>query len=55
MAKHILAIDQGTTGSTALIVSSEGETLGRATNEFRQHFPKLKSVRDPSAGPLKRA
>ena len=40
MAKHILAIDQGTTGSTALIVSSEGETLGRATNEFRQHFPK---------------
>ncbi len=40
MRKHILAIDQGTTGSTALVVSLEGETLGRATTEFRQHFPK---------------
>jgi len=40
MGKHILAIDQGTTGSTALVVSREGETLGRATTEFRQHFPK---------------
>src|SRR6516162_6445741 len=40
MAKHLLAIDQGTTGSTALIVSLEGETLGRSTVEFPQHFPK---------------
>ncbi|MGH7330997.1 MAG: FGGY family carbohydrate kinase, partial [Polyangiaceae bacterium] len=40
MKKHVLAIDQGTTGSTALVVSLEGETLGRATTEFRQHFPK---------------
>lgn len=39
MAKHLLAIDQGTTGSTALVVSLEGETLGRATTEFPQHFP----------------
>src|SRR5215467_6910578 len=40
MAKHLLAIDQGTTGSTALVVSLEGETLGRQTVEFPQHFPK---------------
>ena len=40
MAKHLLAIDQGTTGSTALVVSLEGDTLGRATVEFPQHFPK---------------
>jgi glycerol kinase len=39
-ARHILAIDQGTTGSTALIVSTEGQTLGRANREFAQHFPK---------------
>jgi glycerol kinase len=36
----LLAIDQGTTGSTALLVSNEGTTLGRATVEFAQHFPK---------------
>ncbi|HWL85567.1 MAG TPA: glycerol kinase GlpK [Polyangiaceae bacterium] len=40
MAKYILAIDQGTTGSTALVVSLSGETLGRHNTEFPQHFPK---------------
>jgi len=35
----ILAIDQGTTGSTALVMDLEGKTLGRATVEFPQHFP----------------
>lgn len=40
MAKHILAIDQGTTGSTALVVSLEGQTLGRANVEYPQHYPK---------------
>jgi glycerol kinase len=39
-ARHLLAIDQGTTGSTALVVTLEGETLGRHTAEFPQHFPK---------------
>lgn len=39
MAGHLLAIDQGTTGTTALVMSREGETLGRATQEFPQHFP----------------
>ena len=36
----ILAIDQGTTGSTALVFSQEGEILGRAYSEFTQYFPK---------------
>src|SRR5258708_1944728 len=40
MTPHILAIDQGTTGSTVLIMDVEGRTLGRATREFAQHFPK---------------
>jgi glycerol kinase len=40
MPEFILAIDQGTTGSTALVVSLEGKTLGRSTVEFPQHFPK---------------
>jgi glycerol kinase len=38
-ATHLLAIDQGTTGTTALVVSLDGTTLGRATVEFPQHFP----------------
>src|SRR5690349_6676259 len=39
MARFILAIDQGTTGSTALVLSEHMEVLGRATREFAQHFP----------------
>src|SRR5450755_3427541 len=39
MSRHILAIDQGTTGSTALVMSTDGTTLGRANREFPQHFP----------------
>jgi glycerol kinase len=35
----ILAIDQGTTGSTALVFSQEGEILGRAYSEFTQYYP----------------
>lgn len=40
MSKYLLAIDQGTTGSTALVVSLDGQTLGRCNTEFPQHFPK---------------
>lgn len=36
----ILAIDQGTTGSTALIVNSKGRIVGSVNQEFPQHFPK---------------
>ncbi len=38
--KFILAIDQGTTGSTALVLAPTGETIARANVEFPQHFPK---------------
>lgn len=39
MTTHLLAIDQGTTGSTALVMDVDGRTLGQATKEFPQHFP----------------
>ena len=38
--RAIAAIDQGTTGSTALVVSEDGRILGRAYSEFTQHFPR---------------
>jgi glycerol kinase len=40
MSRHLLAIDQGTTGSTVMVVSDAAVVLGRATREFRQHFPR---------------
>jgi glycerol kinase len=36
----ILAIDQGTTGTTCLVFDSDGELAGRGYREFEQHFPK---------------
>ncbi|MEA2482163.1 MAG: glycerol kinase [Thermoleophilaceae bacterium] len=36
----ILAIDQGTTGTTCMVFSDEGKIAGRAYREFEQHFPK---------------
>ena len=36
----ILAIDQGTTGSTCLVFDAEGQIAGRAYSEFEQHFPR---------------
>ena len=36
----ILAIDQGTTGSTCLVFNREGRIVGRAYSEFEQHFPR---------------
>ena len=35
----ILAIDQGTTGTTCLVFDREGRIAGRAYSEFEQHFP----------------
>ena len=35
----VLAIDQGTTGSTALVVAEDGRVLGRGYRELTQHFP----------------
>ncbi|MGC1851383.1 MAG: glycerol kinase, partial [Solirubrobacterales bacterium] len=36
----ILAIDQGTTGTTCLVFDAEGRVVGRAYSEFEQHFPR---------------
>ncbi len=35
----VLAIDCGTTGVTALVVSEQGQVLSRGYQEFQQHFP----------------
>jgi len=37
---YILAIDQGTTGSTVLVFDREGAVRGRAYSEFTQHYPR---------------
>jgi len=36
----ILAIDQGTTGTTCLVFDEAGRIAGRAYSEFEQHFPR---------------
>src|SRR4030081_1082910 len=36
----ILAIDQGTTGTTCLVFDPEAELIGRAYREFEQYFPR---------------
>jgi glycerol kinase len=36
----ILAIDQGTTGTTCIVFDGEGRIAGRAYSEFEQHFPR---------------
>ncbi len=35
----VLALDQGTTGSTALVIHQDGTVLGRGYREFTQHYP----------------
>jgi glycerol kinase len=46
VSNHLLAVDQGTTGSTALLLSGDGDgkttfqVSGRATVEFPQIYPK---------------
>jgi glycerol kinase len=35
----ILAIDQGTTGTTCIVFDEHGEPVGRVYREFAQHFP----------------
>jgi glycerol kinase len=39
-AKHVLAIDQGTTGTHVTILDARLQVAGRAYREFTQHFPK---------------
>jgi glycerol kinase len=40
MSAHVLAIDQGTTGSTAVLLDEQARVVGKATREFEQHFPR---------------
>src|SRR5690554_8114554 len=39
MATHILAIDQGTTSSRAMIFNAQCQPVSVAQQEFTQHFP----------------
>ena len=38
--KYILSIDQGTTGTTVILVDSNGKTVGKNYKEITQIFPK---------------
>ena len=40
MAHAVLAIDQGTTGTTALVFAHDGAVLARAYAELTQHYPR---------------
>lgn len=40
MAQAVLAVDQGTTGTTAIVFNGRGRVLGRAYGEIRQFYPR---------------
>ena len=40
MGDHVLAIDQGTTGTTVLVFDATGRLRARAYSEFQQYYPK---------------
>src|SRR5215208_1781614 len=37
--RHVLAIDEGTTGVTCLVLAESGHVIGRGYREIQQHFP----------------
>ena len=37
--RYVLALDQGTTGSTALVVDPDGRVLARGYAELPQYYP----------------
>ena len=37
--KYIMALDQGTTSSRAIIFNKKGEIVAKAQNEFPQYYP----------------
>ena len=38
--KHVISIDQGTTGTTVMILSEKLDVVSKHNVEFKQHFPK---------------
>lgn len=65
MKRYILSIDQGTTGTTALAIGSDGVVLGSFTKNYQQIYPKegwveqkpddiLKSVKLAISGLIKK-
>ena len=40
MAEFIMSIDQGTTGTTVILVDQGGGLVAQVNTEFKQHFPK---------------
>ena len=40
MTQHLLAIDQGTTSSRAIIFNASGQSIATSQQEFHQYFPK---------------
>ena len=38
--RSVLAIDQGTTSSRAMLFDQEGRPVGQAQKELEQHFPR---------------
>ncbi len=38
--EYILAVDQGTTSSRAIVFNHDSETVGQAQREFTQHYPR---------------
>ena len=40
MTKYILALDQGTTSSRAIVFDKQGKIMGKAQQEFPQIYPK---------------
>jgi glycerol kinase len=39
MSKYVIALDQGTTSSRAVLFDEQGQIKGIAQQEFRQYFP----------------
>jgi len=40
ISECVVAVDQGTTGTTVLVIDGKGEVRGRAYSEFRQYYPR---------------
>jgi len=62
MAPHVVAIDQGTTGTTVLVLDKRLTVKAKVNSEFPQHFPRpgwvehdLEEIWDSTTGTLRRA